>query len=90
MIDSSLLEICQCDKHRPKPRSELQDFKKHGDDDDRMIHIRVNLESNDKTQLKNLLAQYRDIFTWMPVDMPRIDTSISCHKLSINKNVKPV
>ena len=90
MIDSSLLKIDQCDECKPKPRSELEDFKIYGDDDDRVIRIGVDLEPKDKAQLKNLIEQYKDIFARTPTDMPRIDISVSCHKLLINKNAKPV
>ena len=90
MIDSSLLEMGQHDERRPEPESELEDFKIYGDDDDQVIRIGANLEPNDKAQLKNLIVQYKYIFTWTLVDMPWIDISVSCHKLSIDKNAKPV
>ena len=92
MLDgnSSLLEVGQYDEHRPEPRLELEDFRIHGDDDDRMIRIGVDLEPSDKAQLKNLIEQYKDIFTWTPMDMLGIDISVSCHKLPIDKSAKPV
>ena len=90
MIDSSLLVVGQHDERKREPRSELEDFKIHGDDDDWMIHIGLNLEPSDKTQLKILIEQYKDIFAWTPADMPRIDISVSCYKLSIDKSAKPV
>ena len=55
MIDSSLLKISQRDEHKPKPRSKLDDFRIYGEDDDRAICIGINLEPNDKAQLKNLI-----------------------------------
>ena len=59
-------------------------------DDDRTIRIGADLEPADKTQLKKLITQYKDIFAWSPADMPRIDISMSCHRLSVDKNVKPI
>ena len=90
MIDSSLLEVSQHNECRLKPRLELEDFRIHGDNDDRKIRIRANLKPSDKAQLKNLIEQYKDIFTWMPVNMPRIDIRVLCHKLSIDKSAKPI
>ena len=48
MIDSSLLEVGQCDVRRPEPESELKDFRIHGNNDDLVIHIGADLEPNDK------------------------------------------
>ena len=90
MIDSSLLKVGQCNERRPKPGSELEDFQIHGDNDDRTIRIRDDLEPSDKAQLKNLIEQYKDIFAWMPADMLGIDINMSCHKLLIDKSTKLV
>ena len=63
MIYSTLLEFGQHDERRPEPRSELEDFKIYGDNDDWIVCIRADLDPSDKAQLKNLMEQYEDIFT---------------------------
>ena len=90
MINSTLLEVEWQDWWRLEPKSKLEDFKIYGDDNDRKDRIEANLEPSDKTQLKNLIKRYKDTFAWLPMDMPRIDINVSCHKLSINKGVKPI
>ena len=60
------------------------------DEDDWMVRIGADLELSDKAQLKNLIEWYKDIFTWPPMDMPGIEINMLCHKLSINKGVKPI
>ena len=40
--------------------------------------------------MKNLIEQYNDIFTWLPVDMLGINISIVYYKLLINQSIKPV
>ena len=90
MIDSTLLEVRQHNECKLKPGLELEDFRIHRDDDDQIVRIGVDLDPSNKAQLKNLMEQYKDIFTWLPVDMPRIDISMVCHKLSIDQSVKTV
>ena len=68
----------------------MEDFKIYGDDDICMVHIEADLAPSDKTQLKNLIEQYKDVFAWSPADMPGIDINVSCHKLLIDKGVKPI
>ena len=47
MINSSLL-VRQRDEHKLELRSELEDFRIYGEDDDCTIHIEANLELGDK------------------------------------------
>ena len=62
MIDSTLLEVRQHDERRPEFGLKLEDFRIHGDEDDRTVRIGNDLESSDKAQLKNLIEQYKDMF----------------------------
>ena len=90
MIDSTLLDVRWHHERRPELRSELEDFKIYGDDDDQIDRIRADLDPSDKAQLKNLMEQYRDIFTWSLADMSRIDINVACHKLLIDQSIKHI
>jgi len=47
-------------------------------------------ENIDKLQLKKILSNNLDVFAWSPTDMPGVDPSIICYRLSIDPKIKSV
>ena len=90
MIDSTLLDARNENKQWPKPESEVEEVKIYENENKQVICIRADLSPRDKNMLVNLIKQYKEIFAWSPIDMPRIDVEITCHKLSIDPNIKPI
>ena len=66
----------------------MEDFWLYRDSDDQTICIRADIDPNSKSQLMHLIKCYKEIFSWSPTNMPRIDISVACHKLSIDLGVK--
>ena len=44
----------------------------------------------EKGQLRKFLSENLDVFALSLIDMPRVDHSVNCHKLSILPEAKPV
>ena len=55
MINSTLLDVKGDNKWRLEPDSELEEVQIYEHDDDRVIHIGVDLLPNDKDKLANLI-----------------------------------
>ncbi|KAM2339398.1 hypothetical protein ACFX1X_018983 [Malus domestica] len=43
-----------------------------------------------KEELMAFLRENRNVFSWLPSDMPGIDPVIACHKLHVNLAAKPM
>ena len=70
--------------------SNIEEVKLFEELDPWIVRIRKNLPNEFKQKLIALLKKYHEFFTWITVDMLKIDPKITCHKLAINLNVKPV
>ena len=84
MIDLNLLNVGEDSKWKSEPKLDLEKAKIYKDDDEWVVCIGANFTTVDKAQLIQLIKKYKEIFTWTLADMPGIDTSMACHKLSIN------
>ena len=60
------------------------------DHPERILRIGMKLSPRQKAQLKQFLSENLDVFAWSPIDMPWVDPSVICHKLSILPEAKPV
>jgi len=45
---------------------------------------------DERSSLKLVVQAYTDLFTWSTEDMPRIDPTFHCNKLSISQDAKPI
>ncbi|KAK9750154.1 hypothetical protein RND81_02G177200 [Saponaria officinalis] len=59
-------------------------------EDPRFTFISAKMSDDEKSQMVELLVQYKDCFAWEHHEMPGIDPSIARHKLLIKKGWKPV
>ncbi|XXG69612.1 hypothetical protein AAC387_Pa06g2428 [Persea americana] len=59
-------------------------------DQDRFFLIESRLPEPEKTELLDLLLENKEVFAWTPYEMPGIDPVVTCHKLNVDPNHKPV
>ena len=88
MINLTLLDVRKDNKQKLEPRSDLEEAQIYRDEDERAIHIGVALTAEYKAQLLELMKKYKEIFSWILIDMSSIDISLACHKLSIDPTIK--
>ena len=61
-----------------------------GDSEQKMMLISNDMPPNDKTELVNLLQQYKDMFAWSFEDMKGLDPTFCQHQIHLNKDAKPM
>ncbi|XP_072077721.1 uncharacterized protein [Arachis hypogaea] len=74
---------------RPRPMDNLQQIILTVDDK-QCTYIGEALEGEDRARLIHILRKNADLFAWTPDDMPGINPEVICHKLAIDKTVRPV
>ena len=55
-----------------------------------IIHVAQSLSDEEKTQFAQFFQDKKVNFAWTYSDMPRLDTDLIMHHLSISPDVKPV
>ena len=53
-----------------------EDVVLNSDESTKVVKIGTNLHEGIKTDLTNLLKEYKDVFTWSHEDMSRIDIKV--------------
>ncbi|CAL0331301.1 unnamed protein product [Lupinus luteus] len=74
---------------RPQPEGEkitLQLGRSPG----QVVYLGRTLPAEQRLKLETSLRENRDLFAWSAADMPGIDPSVICHKLTTNPGAKPV
>ncbi|XP_072079129.1 uncharacterized protein [Arachis hypogaea] len=74
---------------RPRPMDNLQQVTLTADDK-QYTYVGEALEGADRAKLIHILRKNADLFAWTPDDMPGINPEVICHKLAIDKTVRPV
>nr|XP_025636282.1 uncharacterized protein LOC112730408 [Arachis hypogaea] len=74
---------------RPRPMDNLQQVTL-ASDDKQCTYVGEALEGADRARLIHILRQNADLFAWTPDDMPGINPEVICHKLAIDKTIRPV
>ncbi|XP_072054880.1 uncharacterized protein [Arachis hypogaea] len=74
---------------RPRPMENLQRITLTADDN-QCTYIGEALEGEDRAKLIQILCKNADLFAWTPDDMPGISPEVICHKLAIDRTVRPV
>ncbi|XP_025669810.1 uncharacterized protein [Arachis hypogaea] len=74
---------------RPRPMDDLQQITLTADDKP-CTYVGEALEGTDRARLIHILRQNADLFAWTPDDMPGINPEVICHKLAIDKTIRPV
>nr|XP_025674348.1 uncharacterized protein LOC112775091 [Arachis hypogaea] len=74
---------------RPRPMDNLQQITLTTDDK-QCTYIGEALESEDRARLIHILRQNIDLFAWTPDDILGISPKVICHRLAIDKTIRPV
>ncbi|XP_015941724.1 uncharacterized protein LOC107467198 [Arachis duranensis] len=74
---------------RPRPMDNLKQITLTANEK-QCTYIGEALEGEDRTRLIHILRQNADLFAWTPDDMPGINPEVICHKLAIDKTVRPI
>lgn len=56
----------------------------------RVVKIGSWLQENLKIKRRDFLKEYKDVFAWFVLHMPRIDRGVIEHRLNISSDVKPI
>ena len=60
------------------------------DEDNKEVKIGVELSSDEKQEMHELLKEYVDVFAWSYADMPGLSTDIVMHEIHTKSECKPV
>ncbi|XP_031101985.1 uncharacterized protein LOC116005890 [Ipomoea triloba] len=77
-------------KEKPQPASELEEIILDSDRPERVVKIGRGLPVDLREDIVGVLQRYKNVFAWGPEDMPGVDRSVICHRLSIQPGSKPV
>ncbi|XP_072074378.1 uncharacterized protein [Arachis hypogaea] len=76
-------------QERPQPADELIKVQLTTKPE-QVTYIGQALQGQQRIELITTLQANADLFTWTPADMPGIDPSIICHRLAINRAIRPI
>ncbi|KAI5424009.1 hypothetical protein KIW84_030288 [Lathyrus oleraceus] len=74
---------------RPIPDGEFE-LIPLGDDPERTVKIGKGLPEETREELVACLKENSDLFAWNAAEMPGLDPEIACHKLALDRAVKPI
>ncbi|VFQ75007.1 unnamed protein product [Cuscuta campestris] len=77
-------------REKLEPEAETVEIELHPGDSSRMVRIGANLPEDLKAEITRVLQEYAGIFAWSVADMPGIDRSIICHRLTVREGSRPV
>ncbi|VFQ61651.1 unnamed protein product [Cuscuta campestris] len=84
----------QVDKGEEKARIELdantEEIQIDASNPERKVKIGVDLQEELRTEVVQVLTRYKSLFAWSVADMPGIDRSVICHRLSVLEGSRPV
>ncbi|XP_020225377.1 uncharacterized protein LOC109807267 [Cajanus cajan] len=55
-----------------------------------VTYLGSNLSETERREIENVVKKNKDLFAWRPADMPGIDPTFLCHRLSVCREAKPV
>ncbi|QHO34492.1 Transposon Ty3-G Gag-Pol polyprotein [Arachis hypogaea] len=83
------LDTWQDDPPRLEPKEYLEKLQiEHYTEE--VTYINRNLPFDLKRRLIELLKENKDLFTFTPVDMPKIDPTVISHRLAMDPKAKPI
>ncbi|XP_020233796.1 uncharacterized protein LOC109813916 [Cajanus cajan] len=77
------------DEERVEP-IELKVPLQLGSQSTQVTYIGADISEEDRVTLGRIVMKNKDLFAWTPSDMPGIDPSVMCHKLSICPEARPI
>ncbi|XP_019432724.1 PREDICTED: uncharacterized protein LOC109339688 [Lupinus angustifolius] len=74
---------------RPQPEEDKTTLQL-GRSPGQVVYLGSSLPPNQRSRLETSLKANRDLFAWSVADMPGIDPSFACHRLTTKPGAKPV
>ncbi|VFQ70931.1 unnamed protein product [Cuscuta campestris] len=78
------------EKQRLEPDSSTEEVQIDSAIPERGVRIGTGLPVEQKDAIIQVLTRYNSLFAWSVADMPRIDRSVICHRLSVMEGSHPV
>ncbi|VFR03157.1 unnamed protein product [Cuscuta campestris] len=69
-------------KARIEPDANTEEIQIDTSNPERKVRIGADLQEELRTEIVQVLTRYKSLFAWSVVDMPGIDRSVICHRLS--------
>ncbi|CAL8136491.1 unnamed protein product [Prunus armeniaca] len=73
-----------------KPNEDVELVPFDPDKPERKVWIGSGLSQKEKAEFAAFLWNNKDVFAWLPSDIPGIDPQIICHCLHVNPAIRPV
>ncbi|VFQ60081.1 unnamed protein product, partial [Cuscuta campestris] len=78
------------EKARIEPDANTEEIQIDASNPERKVKIGADLQEELRTEIVQVLTRYKSLFAWSVADMPGIDRSVICHRLSVLKGSRPV
>ncbi|VFQ66965.1 unnamed protein product [Cuscuta campestris] len=78
------------EKARIEPDANTEEIQIDASNPERKVKIGADLQDELRTEIVQVLTRYKSLFAWSVADMPGIDRSVICHRLSILEGSRPV
>ncbi|VFR02536.1 unnamed protein product [Cuscuta campestris] len=78
------------EKARIEPDANTEEIQIDASNPERKVKIGADLQEELRTEVVQVLTRYKSLFAWSVADMPGIDRSVICHRLSVLEGSRPV
>ncbi|VFQ89994.1 unnamed protein product [Cuscuta campestris] len=78
------------EKARIEPDANTEEIQIDSSNPERKVKIGADLQEELRTEVVQVLTRYKSLFAWSVADMPGIDRSVICHRLSVLEGSRPV
>ncbi|VFR02827.1 unnamed protein product [Cuscuta campestris] len=78
------------EKARIEPDANTEEIQIDASNPERKVKIGADLQEELRTEIIQVLTGYKSLFAWSVADMPGIDRSVICHRLSVLEGSRPV
>ncbi|VFQ69336.1 unnamed protein product [Cuscuta campestris] len=78
------------EKARIEPDANMEEIQIDASNPERKVKIGADLQEELRTEIVQVLTRYKSLFAWSVADMPGIDRSVICHRLSVLEGSRAV
>ena len=91
-IEDEDVEVLEDVNKEPAEKSEeaLKKILVQDGDEERFFLLSSGLAKEEEKELETFFRANMEVFAWTPYEMPGIDPEVTCHKLNVDRSVKPV
>ena len=69
---------------------ELKKLNMGTKEDPRPIFVSASLSSQEEKEYRDLLLEYKDVFTWTYTEMPGLHPQVAVHRLAVKPEARPI